>query len=102
MDSIAIIIGIAALTIGILAGKFVFAKNTQKEVEDAQKKILDVERQISDAKNQAQNIVKEAQLKAENIKKEKELVTYLDKWLYVLNNLYILDKIPAKTKEKIF
>ena len=36
------------------------------------------------------------------VKKEKELVTYLDKWLYVLNNLYILDKIPAKIKEKIF
>jgi ribonuclease Y len=73
MDSIAIIIGIVALVVGILAGKFVFAKNTQKEVEDAQKKIADVERQISDGKNQAQNIVKEAQLKAENIKKEKEL-----------------------------
>ncbi len=73
MDSIAIIIGIAALGAGILAGKFVFAKNTQKEVEDAQKKILEFEKQILEAKNQAQNIVKEAQLRAENIKKEKEL-----------------------------
>ncbi len=35
-------------------------------------------------------------------KKEKDLVTNLDKWLYVLNNLYLLDKIPAKIKEKIF
>ena len=35
-------------------------------------------------------------------KKEKDLVTTLDKWLYVLNNLYLLDKIPAKIKEKIF
>ncbi len=35
-------------------------------------------------------------------KKEKELVTNLDKWLFVLNNLYLLDKIPAKIKEKIF
>ncbi len=73
MDSIAIIIGIVALGAGILAGKFVFAKNSQKEVEDAQKKILEVEKQIVEAKNQAQNIVKEAQLRAENIKKEKEL-----------------------------
>ena len=36
------------------------------------------------------------------VKKETELVTYLDKWLYILNNLYILDKIPSKIKEKIF
>lgn len=73
MDSIAIIIGIVALGAGILAGKFVFTKNSQKDVEDAQKKIIEVEKQIVEAKNQAQNIVKEAQLKAENIKKEKEL-----------------------------
>jgi len=73
MDSIAIIIGIVALGAGILVGKFVIAKNSQKEVEDAQKKIVEVEKQIVEAKNQAQNIVKEAQLKAENIKKEKEL-----------------------------
>ena len=35
-------------------------------------------------------------------KKEKDLVTNLDKWLYVLNNMYLLDKIPAKIREKIF
>ena len=33
----------------------------------------DVEKQISEAKNQAQNIVKEAQIKADTIRKEKEL-----------------------------
>jgi ribonucrease Y len=73
MESLTIIIGIIAAVLGVVAGKFLFAKNNQKEVEDAQKKIAEVEKQINDAKNQAQNIVKEAQSKAENIKKEKEL-----------------------------
>ena len=31
-----IIIGLIALIIGIIAGKFIFAKNTQKQVEEAQ------------------------------------------------------------------
>jgi ribonucrease Y len=48
MESLTIIIGIIAAVLGVVAGKFLFAKNNQKEVEDAQSK-------------------------AENIKKEKEL-----------------------------
>ncbi len=35
-------------------------------------------------------------------KKEDELVTLYDKWLYVLKNLSYLDKQPAVLKEKIF
>ena len=31
-----IIIGVAALVIGIIAGKFIFAKNTRKKVEEAE------------------------------------------------------------------
>ena len=54
-----IIIGLIALIIGIVAGKFIFAKNTQKQVDDANA--------------QAQKIVSEAELKAETIKKEKIL-----------------------------
>ena len=73
MDSIAIIIGIGALVVGTLAGRFLFSKNTKKEVEDAQRKVADVEKQIAEAKSQAQSIIKEAQLKAETTKKEKEL-----------------------------
>jgi ribonucrease Y len=56
---IAIITGIAALVGGIIAGKFIFAKNTRRQVEDAE--------------SQAQTIVREAELKSENIRKEKEL-----------------------------
>ena len=54
------IIGAAAgLIIGIIAGKFIFAKNTKK--------------QIADAELHAQTIIKEAELRGETFKKEKEL-----------------------------
>ena len=54
-----IIIGIVALVIGVLAGKLLFAKNTQKQLEDAER--------------QAKKIVADAQITAENLKKEKLL-----------------------------
>ena len=54
-----IIIGVAALIVGIIIGKVIFAKNTQKQVEEAQ--------------NQVQKIVADGQLQAENLKKEKLL-----------------------------
>jgi ribonucrease Y len=55
----AIIAGAIALVIGIIAGKFLFAKNTTKKVEDAEQ--------------QAKKIVSDAQITAENLKKEKLL-----------------------------
>jgi ribonuclease Y len=54
-----IIIGVAALVIGLVLGKLVFAKNTKKQVEEAEQ--------------QAQKIVADGQLQAENLKKEKLL-----------------------------
>ncbi|MEI9956467.1 MAG: ribonuclease Y [Ferruginibacter sp.] len=54
-----IIIGIAALVVGLVLGKVIFAKNTKKQVEDAEQ--------------QAQKIVADGQLQAENLKKEKLL-----------------------------
>jgi ribonucrease Y len=61
MDPIilSIIIGVAALVIGIIAGKVIFAKNTRKQIEEAE--------------IQSQTILREAELRAETIKKEKEL-----------------------------
>src|SRR4030095_123098 len=54
------IIGVAAgLIIGIIAGKLLFAKNTKK--------------QIAEAELLAQSILKEAELRGETFKKEKEL-----------------------------
>jgi ribonucrease Y len=61
MDSniLIIIIGGAALAAGVVAGRFIFAKNTQKQVEDA--------------RYQSEKIVGDAQNAAENLKKEKIL-----------------------------
>ncbi|MBX2939583.1 MAG: ribonuclease Y [Ferruginibacter sp.] len=61
MDSIilSIIIGVAALAVGILLGKIIFAQNTKKQVENAEQ--------------EASKIVSEAKLKADTLKKEKLL-----------------------------
>lgn len=56
---VSIIIGAISLIAGAVAGKFLFAKNTKKQLEDAE--------------HQAQAILKEAELRAETIKKEKQL-----------------------------
>ena len=56
---ISIIIGAFSLITGGLAGKFLFSKNTKKQIEDAE--------------HQSQTILKEAELRAETIKKEKQL-----------------------------
>ncbi|MFT3676681.1 MAG: ribonuclease Y [Chitinophagaceae bacterium] len=61
MDSniLLLVIGAAALILGLIAGKFIFSKNTQRKVEEAEL--------------QSQNIIKEAELRAETVRKEKEL-----------------------------
>lgn len=56
---ILLIVAILAFVAGIVAGKFIFKANTQQK--------------ILDAENQAQKIVKDAQLQAETLKKEKIL-----------------------------
>jgi ribonuclease Y len=59
MEPISIIIGIAALVGGIVTGKIIFAKNTQKQVDEA--------------KAQASKILADSQHEAETLKKEKLL-----------------------------
>ncbi len=54
-----IIIGAASLVVGLVLGKFVFAKNTNKIVEDA--------------KSEAKKIIADGQFQAETLKKEKLL-----------------------------
>ncbi len=56
---ISIIIGAIALIVGIVGGKFIFAKDTKKKVEEADL--------------QANTLIREAELRAETIKKEKQL-----------------------------
>ncbi|MEI9946094.1 MAG: ribonuclease Y [Chitinophagaceae bacterium] len=53
------IIGAAALLVGILVGKFIFAANTKKKLDEAEL--------------QAQSTLREAELRGETIRKEKEL-----------------------------
>ena len=57
MDSniITLIVAIVALLAGIIAGKFIFAKDTRKRVDEAEL--------------QAQTLIKEAGLRAETIRK---------------------------------
>lgn len=59
MDILSIIIGAAALIVGVILGKIIFAKNTSQKVQEAE--------------IQAQKIVAESQLRADTFKKEKEL-----------------------------
>ncbi|MGV3767128.1 MAG: ribonuclease Y [Chitinophagaceae bacterium] len=54
-----VIIGVVCIAVGIIAGKFIFAKNTRKQIEDAEQ--------------QARKIVGDAQTNAETLKKEKML-----------------------------
>jgi len=56
-----IIIGVAALIVGILLGKFIFAKNTKKQLEEADQQ---AEKIISDGKTQAETLKKEKLLEA--------------------------------------
>lgn len=58
-NTLTYIIGVVALLAGIVAGKFIFSKNTQRKVEEAEQ--------------QAQKIINDAQASAENLKKEKVL-----------------------------
>ena len=58
---LSIIIGVAALVVGILAGKALFAKNTKKQVEDAEQQVQKI---LSDAQQQAETIKKEKILEA--------------------------------------
>jgi ribonuclease Y len=59
LNILTLIIAVVALVAGIIAGKFIFAKDTRKRIEEAEL--------------QAQTLIKEAQLRAETIRKEKEL-----------------------------
>ena len=68
MDPIIVyfIIAIVALVAGIIAGKFIFAKDTQLKVQAAEEK-------VQAAEEKAQKIIADGQLQAENLKKEKLL-----------------------------
>lgn len=59
MELTTIIVGVIALVIGIIAGKLIFAKNTQQKIQEAE--------------GQAKKLLSDAQTSAENLKREKQL-----------------------------
>lgn len=59
LNTLTYIIAGVALLLGVVAGKFIFAKDTRQRVQEAEL--------------QAQNLIKEAELRAETLRKEKEL-----------------------------
>ncbi len=59
LSILTLIIAIVALIVGIVAGKFIFAKDTTKKIEEAEQ--------------HAQHLLKEAELRAETTRKEKEV-----------------------------
>ncbi|GAA4336164.1 ribonuclease Y [Flaviaesturariibacter amylovorans] len=59
MDISIIIAAVVALIVGIVAGKFIFAKDTSKKIEEAEL--------------HAKTLLKEAEMRAETIRKEKEV-----------------------------
>jgi ribonuclease Y len=59
LSIITLIVAVAALLVGVIAGKFIFAKDTKRKLEEADL--------------HAQNLIKEAELRAETVRKEKEL-----------------------------
>ena len=61
LNTLAIIIGGLALLIGIIAGKFIFAKNTQKKIEEAEQHSQKI---LNDARTQSENLKKERLLEA--------------------------------------
>ena len=92
---IPIIIGAVALIIGILLGKFLFAKNTKKQLEEADQQAQKI---ISDAKTQAETLKKEKLLEA----KEKfvQLKSDHDKEVFQRNQKLSESENRLKQKEQ--
>jgi len=59
LSIVTLIVAVVALLLGIIAGKFIFAKDTTKKIQEAE--------------SHAQNLIREAELRAETVRKEKEL-----------------------------
>lgn len=70
---LAIIIGIVALIVGVLAGKFIFAKDSQKEKDEATRAAAEAQLKLEKANIQAEQIVKDAEIKADSYRQKREL-----------------------------
>ncbi|MBD0278648.1 MAG: ribonuclease Y [Flavisolibacter sp.] len=70
LSILSVVIAVVALLAGIVAGKFIFAKDTKKKIEEAETHAQNI---IKEGEQHAQTIIREAELRAETIRKEKEL-----------------------------
>jgi len=97
LNTLAIIIGVLALLIGIVAGKFIFAKNTQKKIEEAEQQ---AQKLLNDARTQSENLKKERLLEA----KEKfvQLKAEHDKEVLERNRKIIDAENRIKQREQSF
>ncbi|MBD0295682.1 MAG: ribonuclease Y [Flavisolibacter sp.] len=70
LSILSVVIAVVALLAGIVAGKFIFAKDTKKKIEEAETHAQNI---IKEGEQHAQTVIREAELRAETIRKEKEL-----------------------------
>lgn len=70
---LAVIIGIAALIIGALAGKFIFSQNSQKEKEEATRAASEAQLKLQQAELQSKQLLLDAEAKANAYKQQREL-----------------------------
>lgn len=90
---ISIIIGVAALIVGAILGKFLFSKNTKKQIEEAQ---IMADKIISDGQLQAETLKKEKLLEA----KEKFVQLKSDHERDVLQRTQKLNESENRVKQK--
>lgn len=70
---LAIIIGIVALIAGLIAGKIFFTRNSQKERDEAVRLNSEAQLKAQQAQLHADQIIKDAEAKAETLRQKKEL-----------------------------
>jgi ribonucrease Y len=92
-NALTYIIGGVALVAGIVAGKFIFAKNTQKQVDEAEQQ---AKKLLADAQTQAETIKQQRQLEA----KEKFLQLKAEHEKEVNERNRKLSEVENRTRQK--
>src|ERR1700760_4566055 len=90
---IPVIVGVIALIIGIFGGKAIFAKNTQKQIDEAD---LQAKKILGDAQSTAATLLKEKQLEA----KEKFVQMKAEHDKEVLEKNRRVNEAEARIKQK--
>ena len=91
--TVLLIIGIVALAVGIIAGKFIFAKDTKARVTEAEEQAQKI---LADAKTNAETIKREKQLEA----KERFVQLKAEHDKEVLQRNQKLSEVENRTRQK--